>query len=152
MEQEEECHFQKKVQAPSNQRSQQDIPAPFPVNSNAFRLAWERFGKHIDLCGLRFQDLRHKAISRFFEMVLIVPLVAVILGHKDNRMHFWCTYQRPKDLVKKINQRSYFKIITQPPSQSHKFKKRGLMDRLLLFYVWFKKLRYPSSNGHRVNQ
>ena len=93
----------KAVQVLSNQRSRQDTPTPFPVNANAFRLAWERLRKRADLCDLRFHDLRHEAISRFFEMGLSIPEVAVISGHKDARMLFRYTHLRAEDLVKKIN-------------------------------------------------
>ena len=55
------------------------------------------------MCDLRFHDLRHEAISRFFEMGLSVPEVAVISGHKDARMLFRYTHLRAEDLVKKIN-------------------------------------------------
>ena len=44
--------------------------SPFPVNSNAFRLAWDRLRGRAGLNDLRFHDLRHEAISRFFEMGL----------------------------------------------------------------------------------
>ncbi len=37
---------------------------------------------------LHFHDLRHEAISRFFEMGLSVPEVALISGHRDYRMLF----------------------------------------------------------------
>ena len=84
------------------QRSRQDTPTPFPVNANAFRLAWGRLRKRADLCDLRFHDLRHEAISRFFEMGLSVPEVAVISGHKDARMLFRYTHLRAEDLVNKI--------------------------------------------------
>ena len=93
----------KAVQVLNNQRSRQDTPTPFPVNTNAFRLAWERLRKRADLCDLRFHDLRHEAISRFFEMGLSIPEVAVISGHKDARMLFRYTHLRAEDLVKKIN-------------------------------------------------
>ncbi|NBT43009.1 MAG: site-specific integrase, partial [Alphaproteobacteria bacterium] len=43
------------------------------------------------------------AISRFFEMGLSIPEVAVISGHKDARMLFRYTHLRAEDLVKKIN-------------------------------------------------
>ena len=36
----------------------------------------------------RFHDLRHKAISRFFEEGLSVLEVALISGHRDPRMLF----------------------------------------------------------------
>ncbi|MDC0955301.1 site-specific integrase [Alphaproteobacteria bacterium] len=55
------------------QRSRQDTPTPFQVNANAFRPAWERLRKRADLCDLRFHDLRHEAISRFFELGLSIP-------------------------------------------------------------------------------
>jgi integrase len=93
----------KAVQVLSNQRSRQDTPTPFPVNANAFRLAWERLRKRADLCDLRFHDLRHEAISRFFEMGLSVPEVAVISGHKDARMLFRYTHLRAEDLVNRIS-------------------------------------------------
>jgi integrase len=85
------------------QRARQDTPTPFPVNANAFRLAWERLRKRADLCDLRFHDLRHEAISRFFEMGLSIPEVAVISGHKDARMLFRYTHLRAEDLVNKIS-------------------------------------------------
>ena len=93
----------KAVQVLSNQRARQDTPTPLPVNANAFRLAWERLRKRADLCDLRFHDLRHEAISRFFEMGLSIPEVAVISGHKDARMLFRYTHLRAEDLVKRIN-------------------------------------------------
>ncbi|MDC3370580.1 site-specific integrase [Alphaproteobacteria bacterium] len=93
----------KAVQVLSNQRSRQDTPTPFPVNANAFRLAWERLRKRAELCDLRFHDLRHEAISRFFEMGLSIPEVAVISGHKDARMLFRYTHLRAEDLVNKIS-------------------------------------------------
>ena len=80
-----------------------DTPTPFPVNANAFRLAWERLRKRAGLCDLRFHDLRHEAISRFFELGLSVPEVAVISGHKDARILFRYTHLKAEDLVKKIN-------------------------------------------------
>ena len=92
----------KAVQVLSNQRSRQDAPTPFPVNANAFRLAWERLRKRADLCDLRFHDLRHEAISRFFEMGLSVPEVAVISGHKDARMLFRYTHLRAENIIVKL--------------------------------------------------
>jgi hypothetical protein len=41
---------------------------------------------------LQFHDLRHEAISRFFEMGLSVPEVALISGHRDMRMLFRYTH------------------------------------------------------------
>ena len=46
---------------------------PFPVTSNAFRLALNRLRGRAGLDDLRFHDLRHEAISRFFEIKLTIP-------------------------------------------------------------------------------
>jgi integrase len=60
----------------------------FPVSANAVRLSWTRLTKRAQLKNLHFHDLRHEAISRFFELGLTVPEVALISGHKDLRMLF----------------------------------------------------------------
>ena len=60
----------------------------FPMAPNAVRLAWGRLTKRAGIEGLHFHDLRHEAISRFFEMGLTVPEVASISGHRDPRMLF----------------------------------------------------------------
>jgi len=51
---------------------------------------------------LHFQDLRHEAISRFFEMGLSVPEVALISGHRDYRMLFRYTHLRAEDIAAKL--------------------------------------------------
>ena len=92
----------KAVDVLRGQRSQQDTPTPFPVNANAFRLAWERLRKRADLCDLRFHDLRHEAISRFFEMGLSIPEVALISGHKDAKMLFRYTHLKAGNIIAKL--------------------------------------------------
>jgi integrase len=92
----------KAVHVLSNQRSRKDTPTPFPVNANAFRLAWERLRKRAGLCDLRFHDLRHEAISRFFEMGLSIPEVALISGHKDAKMLFRYTHLRAGNIIAKL--------------------------------------------------
>ena len=64
----------------------------FPMTANAFRLSWERLVKRAGVQDLHFHDLRHEAISRFFELGLSVPEVALISGHKDMRMLFRYTH------------------------------------------------------------
>ena len=54
---------------------------------------------------LRFHDLRHEAISRFFEMGLSVPEVALISGHRDPRMLFRHTHLRAEEVGKKLRQK-----------------------------------------------
>ena len=51
---------------------------------------------------VRFHDLRHEAISRFFELGLSIPEVALISGHRDFKMLFRYTHLRPADVAKKL--------------------------------------------------
>jgi integrase len=67
-----------------------------PVTSTAFRQAWARLMNWSRLGNLTFHDLRHEAISRFFEMGLSVPEVALISGHRDYKMLFRYTHIRPE--------------------------------------------------------
>lgn len=64
----------------------QEADYVFPMSENAFRLSWSRLIKRSGIKDLRFHDLRHEAVSRFFEMGLSVPDVALISGHRDLRM------------------------------------------------------------------
>ncbi|WP_245482218.1 MULTISPECIES: site-specific integrase [unclassified Mesorhizobium] len=73
----------------------------FPISPGAFRQAWERLVK-TGLKNLLFHDLRHEAVSRFFEMGLSVPEVALISGHRDYRMLFRYTHIRPEDVARKL--------------------------------------------------
>ena len=66
----------------------QDDGLRFPVSANAFRLAWERVRQRAGMKDFHFHDLRHEAISRFFELGLTAPEVALISGHRDFRMLF----------------------------------------------------------------
>jgi integrase len=52
---------------------------------------------------LHFHDLRHEAISRFFELGLSIPEVALISGHRDPRMLFRYTHLRAEDVAEKIH-------------------------------------------------
>lgn len=76
---------------------------PFPINANAFRLAWDRLRTRAGLVDFRFHDLRHEALSRFFEMGLSIPEVALISGHKDVKMLMRYTHLRADDLARKLN-------------------------------------------------
>lgn len=74
----------------------------FPISANALRLAWERAKRRAGIENLRFHDLRHEAISRFFELGLSVPEVSLISGHKDAQMLFRYTHLKPENVAKKI--------------------------------------------------
>ncbi len=75
----------------------------YEVSPNAFRLAWDRLRKRVGIKDLHFHDLRHEAISRFFEMGLSIPEVALISGHREPRMLFRYTHLRAEDVAEKIH-------------------------------------------------
>ena len=68
----------------------------FPISGNAIRLSWERIIRKAEIRDLRFHDLRHEAISRFFEMGMSIAEVQVISGHKDVRQLFRYTHIKPE--------------------------------------------------------
>jgi integrase len=74
----------------------------FPTTDHAVRMAWRRVMGRIRLPDFRFHDLRHEAISRFFEAGLSVPEVALLSGHRDPRMLFRYTHPRPEDVADKL--------------------------------------------------
>lgn len=74
----------------------------FPITANALRMAWERMLKPTDIEDLHFHDLRHEAISRFFEMGLTVPEVASISGHRDLKMLMRYAHADTTRLAKKL--------------------------------------------------
>lgn len=73
-----------------------------PITEDMAKMAWKRLVKRAGLVNLRFHDLRHEAISRFFEKGLNVPEVALISGHRDLRMLFRYTHLRPEAVAKKL--------------------------------------------------
>lgn len=75
----------------------------FPLTPNAVRLAWERTRRRAGIKDLRFHDLRHEAISRFFEQGLSVPEVALISGHKDPRMLLRYTHMQATEIARKFS-------------------------------------------------
>lgn len=74
----------------------------FPCTTNAVKLSWRRTTKLAKIDDLHFHDLRHEAISRFFERGLTVPEVALISGHLDPRMLFRYTHLKAEDLASKL--------------------------------------------------
>jgi integrase len=74
----------------------------FPTSANALRLSWERLRRRAGIRDLRFHDLRHEAISRFFEFGLSIPEVSLISGHRDTRMLFRYTHLRAEDVANKL--------------------------------------------------
>jgi integrase len=80
-----------------------DLPAPFPLTVESFKLAWKRLVKRAGLDDLHFHDLRHEAVTSFFERGLTMPEVALISGHRDPRMLFRYTHLRAEDVGVKLN-------------------------------------------------
>src|SRR3954466_2328204 len=74
----------------------------FPTTDHAVRMAWRRVIGRLRLPDFRFHDLRHEAVSRFFEAGLNVPEVALVSGHRDPRMLFRYTHPRPEDVADKL--------------------------------------------------
>lgn len=75
----------------------------FPVTANAFRLAWGRVTRRAKIEDLHFHDLRHEAISSFFEKGLTTPEVALISGHKDMRMLFRYAHATRQSILKRLD-------------------------------------------------
>lgn len=75
----------------------------FPLTPVAVRLAWDKLAKRAKLDDLHFHDLRHEAISRFFELGLTVPEVASISGHRDIRMLLRYAHADKAKLAMKLN-------------------------------------------------
>ena len=56
------------------------------VKPDSLSQSFSRAAKRAGYPDIRFRDLRHEAISRFFELGYNVPQVAAISGHRDFRM------------------------------------------------------------------
>ncbi|KQP07721.1 integrase [Methylobacterium sp. Leaf99] len=83
----------------------------FSINPDAFQLAWQRCKLRAsqsqpDIVDLRFHDLRHEAVSRFFELGLSTVEVALISGHRDMRMLFRYTHLKPESIVEKFRKQA----------------------------------------------
>jgi integrase len=75
----------------------------FPISPNAVRLSWEHLRARAGLGDLHFHDLRHEAISSFFEMGLTTPEVALISGHKDMRMLFRYSHATRLNILRRLD-------------------------------------------------
>jgi len=73
----------------------------FHISATCLHQAWQRAVKRADIKDLRFHDLRHEAVSRFFEMGMSVPEVALISGHKDLTQLFRYTHLNPENVFAK---------------------------------------------------
>lgn len=74
----------------------------FPTTEDAVKMAWRRIMGRAKLVDFRYHDLRHEAVSRFFEMGLSIPEVALVSGHRDMRMLSRYTHLRPEAVAEKL--------------------------------------------------
>ena len=74
----------------------------YSKSTEGFMSAWQNLIKKTTIADLHFHDLRHEAISRFFEIGLSVPEVALISGHKDYRMLQRYTHLKPEQVALKL--------------------------------------------------
>ena len=75
----------------------------FPISATCLNQAWQRAIKKAGIKDLRFHDLRHEAVSRFFEMGMNIAEVALISGHKDVTQLFRYTHLNPENVFKKYD-------------------------------------------------
>ena len=75
----------------------------FPLSAGAVRQSFTRLRLRAELPNIRFHDLRHEAVSRFFEMGMNIAEVALISGHKDVTQLFRYTHLNPENVFKKYN-------------------------------------------------
>jgi len=79
-----------------------DCDFVFPTTTSAIKQAWRRLMIKLNIEDLRFHDLRHEAISRFFEIGLNLAEVMIISGHTDHRMLLRYTHLEAGNLVSKL--------------------------------------------------
>ncbi|NWJ78851.1 site-specific integrase [Enterobacter sp. SECR19-1250] len=78
----------------------------FNYTSSGFKSAWRTALLALNIEDLHFHDLRHEAISRFFELgTLNVMEVAAISGHRSMNMLKRYTHLRAYQLVSKLDAR-----------------------------------------------
>lgn len=76
----------------------------FPITANALKLGFVRALERSRIDDLRFHDLRHEAVSRFFEKGLNVMEVASISGHKTLQMLKRYTHMQVGVILNKLDQ------------------------------------------------
>lgn len=74
----------------------------FPVSPPSLRQGWLDVTHRADIIDFRLHDCRHEAISRFFEIGLSVPEVALISGHRSLAMLQRYTHLRPENVARKL--------------------------------------------------
>ena len=75
----------------------------FPISAACLHQAFKRVTRKTGIQDLRFHDLRHEAVSRFFKIGMSVPKVALISGHKDMTKLFRYTHLNPNQIFLKYD-------------------------------------------------
>ena len=75
----------------------------FPISATGLHQAFKRIIRKTGIKDLRFHDLRHEAVSRFFEIGMSVPEVALISDHKDMTQLFRYTHLNPNQAFQKYD-------------------------------------------------
>ena len=74
----------------------------FPVKSGTPKQSWVRLVKRAGINDLRFNDLRHEAISRLLEKGLTIPEAASVSSHKTASMLLRYTHPDPVKVRQKM--------------------------------------------------
>lgn len=76
----------------------------FSYKSNGFKSAWRKAVLYLEITDLHFHDLRHEAISRFYELGTLTDLeISAISGHRTLTMLKRYAHIKTTYLVKKLN-------------------------------------------------
>ncbi|GGX01348.1 tyrosine-type recombinase/integrase [Undibacterium macrobrachii] len=70
----------------------------FPITEGTVSSLFPRACNALDIKDLRFHDLRHEGVSRFFEQKYSIEQVALLSGHRDWKMLARYTQVKAKDL------------------------------------------------------
>ncbi|MCX7219496.1 MAG: tyrosine-type recombinase/integrase, partial [Burkholderiales bacterium] len=79
-------------------RQKQTDERIFPITEGTPSSLFPRACKELGIVDLRFRDLRHEGVSRFFEQKYSIEQVALLSGHRDWKMLARYTQVRAKDL------------------------------------------------------
>lgn len=74
----------------------------FLTTANAVMCVWKRVLASLGITGLRWHDLRHEAVSRFFERGLNPLEAASVSGHRSMQMLKRYTHIRPETLLDRL--------------------------------------------------
>jgi integrase len=74
----------------------------FNMTAKQLRTEFEKLIKVCNISDLHFHDLRHEAVSRFFEKGIDGIVISMISGHKDLEMLKRYTHLKPYDIAQKL--------------------------------------------------